>query len=58
MDQKLIDTSANPRQTNIGAKTEIRELSLDELDHVAGGFLKITMQQVFVTSLSSSSHGA
>ena len=49
MDQKLIDTSANPRQTNIGAKTEIRELSLDELDRVAGGFLKITFHAVLVS---------
>ena len=39
MDQKLIDARANPRQTNIEAQTEIRELSLNELDHVAGGSL-------------------
>jgi len=39
MDQKLIDsTRAIPRQTKIDAEAEIHELSLDELDHVAGGF--------------------
>jgi len=54
MDQKLIDTSANPRQTNIGARTEIRELSLDELDRVAGGFLKITFHAVLVSHVQLS----
>jgi len=39
MDQKLIDARANPGQANIEAETEIRELSLNELDHVAGGSL-------------------
>ena len=50
MDQKQIDsTRVIPRQPNINAETEIRELSLNELDHVAGGlvFLKFTFNTVF-----------
>jgi len=49
MDQKLIDTRANARQTNIEAKTEIRELSLSELDHVAGGFASCCAGQHYKT---------
>jgi hypothetical protein len=53
MDQKVIDAHANPRQSNIEAETEIRELSFNELDHVAGGtkveFLQYKFQEVFVS---------
>jgi len=53
MDLKLIETRANLQQTNIDAETEIRELPLNELDHVAGGvaFLTYTFRQVFITSI-------
>jgi hypothetical protein len=52
MDQTLIDTRANPRQANIDAETEIRELSLNDLDHVADEFLTFTFRSVAVTSIS------
>jgi len=53
MDRKLIDARTNPRQTNIEVETEIRELSLNELDRVAGGqvFLTYSFKEVFITSV-------
>ncbi len=63
MDQKQNDPRANQRQTNIGAETEIRELSLNDLDHVAGGtkphggsapmqYLTVTLTEVVITSVA------
>jgi hypothetical protein len=55
MDKKQIDsTRAIPRQTQIDAEPEIRDLSLNERDHVAGGtgstgmlYLQFVFRRVF-----------
>jgi hypothetical protein len=54
MDQMLNDARAISRQAAMEAETEIRELSLGELDHVTGAaghvmYLQYTFRQVFVS---------